>query len=300
MKDFQENYSYLKFKKHKTKYLVKKYGKKFQEIFDKEDFVKELIKILSLFKDPHISVNSIRTYGDNLGKNYDYKLLFGKYFENKFLFRNKVGFIGFYDDILYINIFTWRNSSKNEINKLLSFFEKTVKKNNPKKIIVDIRSNRGGSDRFSSKFLSYFVPKKIAVCKYLFRKSKKNFNQIGDGQTRFQEPNKIQINAKVAVLIGKMCMSSNEYLVMGFEALKKISSNFILIGDKTFGSSGNPQIFKYKEKFEIKIPSWICYTSEGKLFEGNGVSPDIKISSKKSIINSKDKVFEKAINILNI
>ncbi|MDP2947520.1 MAG: S41 family peptidase [Nanoarchaeota archaeon] len=305
MRDFDENYSYLKFKKYKPLTLIKKYKNDFKKINNLEKFSKILIKILKLFKDPHIRVNyklndgeikSLGTFGENPPKNYNFNLL--PKFLSKISFQNKIGLIGFYEKILYINIFSWASSKEREVNNLLNVFEKIIKTKNLKKIIIDVRSNGGGSDKFTGKFLSYFIPgkEKILVSKYLFRTNKKDSTKLGKEYRRYQESGKYFIDAKIVVLIGKNCMSSNEYLIMGFDILRK-NKKIILIGDRTFGSSGNPKIFKYLNgNLEIKIPSWVCCTPEGKLFEGRGVKPDIFISSKKSIINNHDKVLEKAVN----
>ncbi len=79
-------------------------------------------------------------------------------------------------------------------------------------------------------------------------------------------------------------------------AMKNLK-NSILIGDYTFGSSGNPKEFKYNNII-VRIPSWVVYKMNGELLEGKGIKPDVLIKAEESITNNKDLVLEKAIEIL--
>ena len=312
MKDIEKNYSYLKFKRYSVKDIEKKFENKFKRIKNDESFTKLLAEIFWLFEDPHMwiinkNVNiSYKIRKLEFKENYDYELLFKKYLSNKIIKQNSAGTIAYYKDIFYINFLTWNNGKRKEIESLLKQIEKEILKNNPKKIIIDVRANHGGNDRLSQILLSYFIPKesKIFVVRSKYRKSKTDPNKIGKEKKIYQKNNtSVYSDAKVCVLIGNSCMSSNEYMVLGFQALKnknkKQRERIFLVGDKTFGSSGNPKTFEYENKFTIGIPSWIRFFPNGELFEGKGVSPDIYISSKKSITENKDLVFEKAVEILN-
>ncbi|MBN2267681.1 MAG: hypothetical protein JW725_05095 [Candidatus Babeliaceae bacterium] len=317
MKDIQENYSYVKFKKHSPLDTLKEYANDFNQIDNEAKFINKLVGILALFKDPHINLtyednkgrrSSIKTLSKHPARNYDHELLSRKYLSNGIIFENKVGMIGMIKDVVYINIFTWWGLKKREVNRLIKQFKKIVSKKNSKKIIIDVRSNNGGSDLLSGKFLSLFIPKnkKLYISKYLHRLSKRNPNKTGRIWKRYQDSDAQPISASLAVLIGQNCMSSNEYLVMGFDALrdylkKNNYSNAInLVGDRTFGSSGNPKEFSYLSgRLKIGIPSWICYTSKGELLEGKGIKPNIRINSNETIFRGHDKVLEKAITILS-
>lgn len=317
MEDIQENYSYVKFKKYSPDKILKKYADDFRKIDDEAQCIGKLAKVLGLFEDPHINVTYINNEGKktfiktltkNPPSNYDYRLLFRKYFSDKIIIENEVGLIGIIRDIVYINIFTWWSQKEKEINTIMKEFKRIVSKKGSKKVIVDIRSNNGGSDLLSGKFLSLFIPKnkKLYISKYLHRLCKNNPDKTGRTWKRYQSSDIQPINANVAVLIGQHCMSSNEYLVMGFEALSDYfqKNNYThrihLIGDRTFGASGNPKEFSYLSgRLKIGIPSWICYTSRGELLEGKGIEPHIHINSKKAIFRGHDKVIEKAVEILS-
>ncbi len=312
MNDFQENYSYLKYKKYSVVELIRQFSEKFQNIQSYELFIEGLVDVLKLLEDLHISLTDNKrnkyynTYNFNLVQNFNYELLFEKYFQNKFIIKNKAGVVGYYNDVLYVNFFTWGNHLEKEIREMLNIVENELEKKQVKKIVIDVRSNFGGNDALSRILLSYFVPKniKILVTRYLFRLDKNDPNKIGNETDIYQEENpRIYSNATLCVLIGNNCMSSNEYMIKGFKALHNYNDEFksriFLVGDKTLGSSGCPKLFKYASDFEIRIPSWICFTPEGKLFEGEGVKPDVFIDSKKSIVRNKDKVFEKALEIIS-
>lgn len=311
MNDFQKNYSYLKYKHFTIGDLIRQFEESFKNIKDDEAFIYLLLKVFELFEDIHVSLfdkkenQFYQGYRIKLDQNFDYSFLFKKYFNNHFILNNKAGLIGFYKDILYINFYTWANEFTSEIKDLLNKVEEKLKEKQIKKVIIDVRSNSGGNDGLSKILLSYFIPKhiNILVTKYLFRTDKNDCEKVGDAVDIFQDSHpKTYSGSKVCVLIGKSCMSSNEYMINGFKALRNFNEDFtkkiFLIGDNTFGSSGNPKEFEYESRYIIRIPSWICFTPENELFEGVGVKPDIYIDSKKSIRFGKDKVFEKALEVL--
>ena len=312
MRDVQENYSYLNYKKYSVSHLIEKFSNKFKEVDDDISFANLLAEIFWMFKDPHLWVINKKT---NVSykirklipkKNFNYRLIFRKYLsENDVLIRNNAGVVGYYGDVLYVNFLTWSNSLRSEIELLLKMIELEILNNNPRKVIVDVRENHGGDDRLSQILLSYFIPKnsKIFVVGNKYRKSKVNPSRIGKEKKVYQENKTLAYSdAKVCVLIGNTCMSSNEYMILGFQELKNknkfLHEKVFLIGDKTYGSSGNPKRFEYENRFIVGIPSWIRFFPNGDLFEGKGVSPDIHINSNKSIVEDRDIVFEKAIEVL--
>lgn len=312
MVKIQEEYSYLSFKKYSIPQIIKKFEIKFKNCKSKNEFINLLTQVINLFEDPHMyfqDLDNKKYYSSKFNKtnykNYDHKLLYKKYLKGKLIYSSNLGVIANYNDILYVNFFSWLNQEKNEILKLLTLFKRELELNKSKKIIIDLRSNSGGDDRISRLLLEIFIPKnkKILIGTYKFRLDKLNPEKIGN-ETKIIENNKSEkyFELDLSILIGNDCMSSNEYIIQGFESLRNIDENHMkrinLIGDKTFGSSGNPKSFKFDNLIEIMIPSWISYDRKGELFEEKGVEPNIKIKSKKSISWGKDKVFEKAVEIL--
>ena len=307
MDNFQKYYSYLSFKRYSIEQLIRRYGPAIKRIKDEKIFVRTLVKILALFEDGHIGVTDSKggyhvTYSKKAVPNYDLKLTRSKYFPEGLKLLNRAGEIGLYSDILYVHIHTWSPNFHKHIQEIFRFFKFVI--TNYKyvlKMILDVRSNRGGSDLYAEKFLSYLIPKghRILVARYLYRLSPKDPSKLGKETIRtVASDSSIHFNGQIAVLIGNESMSSNELFVMGLESLKHLTGKVTLIGDTTFGSSGNAKEFTHPSGIRYMIPSWVCYTSRGKLLEGNGVKPDIHINSKSTISWGKDKAFEAALKVL--
>jgi len=317
LNDYRENYSYLCFKKYSIDYMIEKYSNFMKTVKTESVFIRTLANILTLFEDGHIVLYDSHnhphlTYNKKQDINYNLKLTYNKYLKEDIKFHNSVGLIAFCGDkkdILYINVYTWDYKKGLQLNKLLHMIGFYITNYpNINKLIIDVRSNGGGSDGFAKHLLSFFIPKgkKLFVSKYLYRLNKNNPHKLGKEHKSYVPSNHqdIYFNGKIIVLIGNHCMSSNEYFCMGLEALKysdtfSFHKRITFVGDKTFGSSGNPELFKNNTSgISYMIPSWVCYTSRGKLLEGTGIYPDIHIKSNHTISWNKDKAFLKALYLL--
>lgn len=315
MEDFQKHYSYLSFKRYSINQLIERYSKFMKTVDNEKLFIKTLAKIFGLFEDGHIVFfdshgKPYRTYNKDAIPNYNYHLTYKKYFRKGLKLHNKAGAIGFcgkYEDILYVNIASWSNQLYPDLSKLFKFFEFVlVNYKFVNKMILDVRSNGGGCDRYAEHFLSYLVPKGkvIPVSRYLYRLDKNNPKQLGREHVRYAKSSShFNFEGPIVGLIGNQCMSSNEFFCMGLESIKHHANlgfhkKLTLVGDDTFGSSGNPKEFRHPSGIRYMIPSWVCYTSQGKLLEGNGVHPDIQIKSSSTIAFGRDKAFNTALKIL--
>jgi C-terminal processing protease CtpA/Prc len=89
-------------------------------------------------------------------------------------------------------------------------------------------------------------------------------------------------------------MSSNESFILMMSSLQNVTT----IGDTTRGSSGNPQEYSLEDGTKYKISSWVAYKADQTILEDVGIFPDIVIDPSQSIINGRDMVLERAIEIL--
>jgi len=51
-------------------------------------------------------------------------------------------------------------------------------------------------------------------------------------------------------------------------------------------------------RFAVHIPSWLMYDRNYNLIQDNGIKPDIVIPSDASIVDTRDLVLERAIEVL--
>jgi len=117
---------------------------------------------------------------------------------------------------------------------------------------------------------------------------------------------------KIVTLIGPKTYSAAELATLG---LKTVKDN-IVIGDVSGGGTGTPlpylcdgvnfgRIINFDEKpndfgakFGLALPSLLIYDADKNLIQNRGITPDIIIPSDESIINNKDLVLEKALELL--
>ncbi|MFH1641515.1 MAG: S41 family peptidase [Nanoarchaeota archaeon] len=199
--------------------------------------------------------------------------------------------IFYFDDILYINIARFENAS---VRNLFSYLIKEI--NHPK-LIIDLRANGGGYGDNAKDFLSFFIPRhvKVPIAKYLRRINENDPELFDQGGFAFTEiRHEYFFQGPIVVLTGNQTKSNAEYVVLGLKALREYRK-VILVGDTTFGSSGNAKLFSH-DGIGYKIPSWVWMDPHGKILENHGIRPDIHIPS--TISWGKDKAFEAAIKIL--
>ena len=72
----------------------------------------------------------------------------------------------------------------------------------------------------------------------------------------------------------------------------------VLIGEHSFGSSGNPRTYELGNGVSVTLPSWKAMTLDGKPFEGIGIAPDIEIIAKPADLEWEDTLLMKAIEVI--
>ena len=72
----------------------------------------------------------------------------------------------------------------------------------------------------------------------------------------------------------------------------------ILVGETTWGSTGQPVYLNYQD-LQVGIGAIRAYMPDGTPFEGVGIQPDIPISrSRDDLYLGRDPVLEKALQLL--
>ncbi len=97
------------------------------------------------------------------------------------------------------------------------------------------------------------------------------------------------------LLINEQSLSDAEMTAQGFKALKLGT----IIGNSTYRwiifTSGVGLV----DGSSVRMPSWGCYSLEGKDLEMNGVSPDIQVlNTFEDKINGRDPQLDRAIEEL--
>jgi hypothetical protein len=162
-------------------------------------------------------------------------------------------------------------------------------------LVVDVRTNGGGSEPLAEDFAGCFVDAPKVYAQHVYRAA----NEPGGftkPHNRVLEPNKRRpkYRGKVAVLMGPANMSSCE----AFLLMMKQVPGCKLIGATSQGSSGNPKPTELGNGVTVYLPSWKAMRPDGSCFEGEGIAPDIVVEVTQSQLSSRDPVLEAALKFL--
>jgi carboxyl-terminal processing protease len=159
-------------------------------------------------------------------------------------------------------------------------------------VIVDVRPNAGGSEMLAREFAGCFLDKPTAYAKHTVR-SGGNWSSVYD---RVVEPNtkRPPYRGKVVVLMGPANMSSCE----SFLQMMKHVPGCKLVGDKSYGSSGNPQPIDLGNGVTAFLPSWKDLRPDGTTAEGKGIEPDVTVKTTPAELQKTDPVLAAALKLV--
>ena len=141
-------------------------------------------------------------------------------------------------------------------------------------IVIDVRPNAGGSETLALLFAGCFVAEPVLYAKHV-NPDPGEPGGFGDVRERILKPNDSgpSYRGPVAVLMGQANMSSCE----AFLLMMKQVPNCKLIGQRSYGSSGNPKPTDLGNGVTVWLPSWKALRPDGTCFEGQGIQPDIPV-----------------------
>lgn len=164
-----------------------------------------------------------------------------------------------------------------------------------KGVIIDVRSNGGGSDALARILAGRFATER-RVFRYLRWRTAPGANGFGDYIADYIEPSSAQPYTKpVIVLTNRRVFSSAE----SFVEMMRVQPAVVVMGDTTGGGSGNPAFRTLPNGFVYRIPRWISYTPERRTYEGIGLAPTIPVSiTRADSLAGRDAIVEAALRRL--
>lgn len=198
----------------------------------------------------------------------------------------------FDDGIGYLAIASWEQSFQEDLKVLPRVLDQLK---DCKALIIDVRLNSGGDEGYAQAFAGRFVAKPVVYAKHVLRwpdepggfspVQERVLRPVQDGPT---------YRGKVAVLIGKENMSSCEAFIL----MMKQVPGCKLVGEQTYGSSGNPQGYGLPNGVIVYLPCWKSMTPAGEFFEGVGLAPDVAVPTNLAEFEQRDPVIEAALRVL--
>lgn len=221
------------------------------------------------------------------------------------------------DGVTYTHITSFDNPKFE--NDAIAFIEKNA---SSKAIIIDVRGNSGGNT--PSKLIAALITQpyrdwtvasamSVGLLKvygsFIGTTSEKDSPEaygFEDGmKTYFNRPmmywpGRIRLpdhpiyTGRLIVLTDSDCASSCEDFVMPL----KESHRATIVGDRTYGSSGQPITRKISDDITYRVSAKRMFFGDGSPFEGVGIEPDIKVvPTLQQIRDNKDPALTKAMEL---
>jgi hypothetical protein len=166
-------------------------------------------------------------------------------------------------------------------------------------LVVDLRANSGGGEPLGEKVAGWFTDERRLYAKHVDRDASAP-GGFGPVHERWLEPvTEIRGGAAqpygkpVYVLSGPHIMSSGEAMLL----MLKACPNVTVVGDITYGSSGNPKPTELSNGVTVHLPSWKTMRPDGSCFEGEGIKPDVLIAPSPQAFADRDPVLDKALEL---
>jgi hypothetical protein len=161
-----------------------------------------------------------------------------------------------------------------------------------KGIVLDVRTNAGGDEDLARRVAAPFVAGERVYAQHRVRDAaaEHGFQPVQQRRIRGASPVD-RFHGPVAVLMGPYNMSSCE----AFLLMMKQAENAFLVGEKSYGSSGNPQPHELLPGLTVLLPSWQAQTPDGKALEGQGVSPHLHVATTAADLATSDRVLDEAL-----
>jgi hypothetical protein len=190
----------------------------------------------------------------------------------------------------YVLIASWDNQAKADLEAV---FDAIQAAEPAKGIVIDVRLNSGGSELLAQEVAGCFTKRPVVYSK----------SENIDGHGKFHPPidrsvaasqNRPTFAGKAVVLMGPYCMSSCEsFLLM----MKQAGAT--LVGERSYGSSGNPKPHELGIGVTVFLPSWRDLRPDGTCIEGEGVAPDVEVKASAKELERGDPVLEAGLRELN-
>lgn len=162
-------------------------------------------------------------------------------------------------------------------------------------IIVDVRSNGGGSDRASRRTAGLFTGARYHYRTIRYRDGPRH-TDFSDPIENYVEPRGVlRFDGPVAVLTNRRTFSAAEDFVLAMRQLPHVT----VAGDTTGGGSGNPMFRELPNGWTFRFPHWLATDPSGFNWEGVGIPPDTWVVQTDADAGAReDPVLDEAVALL--
>jgi hypothetical protein len=195
----------------------------------------------------------------------------------------------FDDGVVYVAVGTWERKEPQSLDAALAAVQEAAEAK-AKALIVDVRPNSGGDELLARKFAGCFVD----APKVYSRNTTRAGGEWSPVYERAVSPavGHAHYQGKVFVLMGPANMSSCESFLLMMK-----HAGATLVGERSYGSSGNPQPHDLGNGVTVYLSSWKDMLPDGTPLEGKGVAPDVEVKSTPADFASTDPILDVALKL---
>jgi len=292
--DLDRYYSFFELKNVDWDSVYSVYRPKVDENTSQEKLRDVLSEMLLTLKDGHVTLytenNSITYSGwrENAPKNFYMDRIIKSYLNNpesdtNFLYGSINSRIGY----LYINSF-----SSDEFSGFDEVFDRL---DQYQALIIDIRSNGGGSDTNSRLVANHFTTERRPY-RYTRYRNGPQHDDFTDWEKASIEPAQGSVfKGPVAVLTNRRVFSAAEDFCLAMQTIPDAK----IVGDTTGGGSGNPIFRELPNGWTFRLSRWQSVNLDFVHYEGRGIYPDIPVwITYRDYAQNRDTILEKGLQYL--
>ena len=180
-----------------------------------------------------------------------------------------------YDNVAYIRISSFTNSTGQSAIDELSKLTKEIGKKNLQGIVLDLRNNPGGLLNEAINVSDAFLNQGEIV-------STKG-RHLEDSQKFSATAGDVADGTPIVVLINGGSASASEIVAGALQDHKRA----VVIGEKSFGKGSVQTVIPITKKSAIRLTTSRYYTPSGRSIQAKGITPDIEVKQAKLSVNDE-------------
>lgn len=162
-------------------------------------------------------------------------------------------------------------------------------------LIIDVRTNVGGSDAAALALVSRFTPRVITGSYVQVRNGPLATDLEAPTARTIAPRGSFQYLRPVVIITGRGGFSATESFVAAMRTLPNVT----VIGDTTGGASGNPATFALGNGWSYTVPQWFEMGPDRQPIEWRGVPPHIVLPWVPSLYErDRDPLIDAAVGLL--
>lgn len=187
------------------------------------------------------------------------------------------------EGIYHVQLFTYGDQSSSELEREL----RTIMRQNPKGIILDLRNNGGGYLTTAIEVVSQFIPRGVVM-----------YEEYGDGTRRTFEALRggLATEVPLVVLVNEGTASASEITAGAIQDYDR----GLLVGVKTYGKGSVQNWIELDNNgggVRVTVARWL--TPKERQIHGLGLEPDVVVErTDEDIAAERDPQLDKAVEIL--